>query len=412
MDSKNKSQKGLKHTWSRIVYVMRVLVLLAAVAFSIWIFQGDIYVAVALILSAAGVFVSGLAPGLVPELVQYMVQTPFMIGLLIPLWNLGEELLRWERMPILWAAVTLGTYALSVLMLLKMPARMRDPFEPWLPAGAIPPEQMKARKERTAQPVATSGYGSYSSSYTGAQTGTYTATHTQTTEAPKEKKRGFSFRRKKAEQAQPQPTSSYSRPPAEAPVTPGKKRGFSFRRKKAEQAQPQPTSSYSRPPAEAPVTPGKKRGFSFRRKKAEQAQPQPTSSYSRPPAEAPVIPGKKRRLSFGFGRKKREETPETRPVSPFSRDIRPTDTRATHDDQTGAAEQSRINPFKREKQQTQSPAKPAAAPRQSPAPQKSTSPFYFPDEDEEEDAMGMLWDLGDKNNDLIEKIRAKRKSLK
>ncbi len=136
------------HTWGQIVYSLRVLVLLVALGVVIWVYGGDAYVVGVLLICALGVFAAGIAPGLVPEMVRWVVMMPFVLGALIPLWRLVDALLRWEQDPILRAAGVLGGYAIAALLLIRLPTRMREPFVRWLPKGAIPSAEAEAIRRR------------------------------------------------------------------------------------------------------------------------------------------------------------------------------------------------------------------------------------------------------------------------
>lgn len=120
-------------------YLLRVTLLLAALAVTIAVFNGDGYVALALAISAGALFATGIAPGLIPAGVHAAAQTPFLLGFLIPLWALGETLLSGSAgLPD--AVRALALYGGAVLILFTLPRYMRGPFLYWLPEGAIPPE--------------------------------------------------------------------------------------------------------------------------------------------------------------------------------------------------------------------------------------------------------------------------------
>ncbi|MBN1967072.1 MAG: hypothetical protein JW910_20630 [Anaerolineae bacterium] len=144
-------RSGLTLNLRAMSYLLRVVLLLAALGVVIATFGGGVYVALALALSAAALFVTGIAPGLLPNAIHAAAQTPFLLGLLIPGWALVEAILQGSGGLLPEAVRSLALYGGAVLILFVLPRWMRAPFAAWLPEGAVPPETAKARREKSAR---------------------------------------------------------------------------------------------------------------------------------------------------------------------------------------------------------------------------------------------------------------------
>ncbi len=147
-------RRGFRSRWRRISYGLRVGLLLAALGVVVWVYGGDVYVALALAVCAAGLFAYGIAPGLIPPLVWIMARVPFVLGALIPLWQVVDALFKADRDALLLAGATVALYNLSVLVLIGLPRRMRGPFLKWLPAGALPTQELASGRARGAPRIA------------------------------------------------------------------------------------------------------------------------------------------------------------------------------------------------------------------------------------------------------------------
>lgn len=113
----------------RAAYALKVVLLLAALGVVIWVYHGDVYVALVLAGCAAGLFVTGIAPDLLPRLARWLVRLPFLLGFLIPLWQALDAVLRSELDDLIRAGEVLGLYAVAVLLLFLLPRWMKGPFQ-------------------------------------------------------------------------------------------------------------------------------------------------------------------------------------------------------------------------------------------------------------------------------------------
>lgn len=147
--SKVRTQRG---------YLMRILVLATSLLVVVRTFSGDLYVAIAVLASAGAIFVCEMAPGLTTPLVRYAVRLPLLLGAIIPLWAAADALLallqgRGGVLPLVVSLLAAAVYGASILMLIRLPARMRDPFVRWLPEHAIPPEAARPAAPRAEPKV-------------------------------------------------------------------------------------------------------------------------------------------------------------------------------------------------------------------------------------------------------------------
>jgi hypothetical protein len=281
-----KKDKGKQRTASGragYLYLMQVLVLIAATGAVIWVFGGDVYVAVVLALCALGLFAVGIAPGLIPRLIRYMVLTPFLLGGLIPLWGLIDAALKWNGDLALRAGGTALLYAVAVLLLVKLPERMRGPFEKWLPEQAIPEEERAAwrqrlREQREAERRARRE--KESAAYAAQSGASDDEDDESDEEAPRKGLFGFGRRGKSASTSSAKSTSaSTAYTSGKASAKPEKKGGFWRRGKQESSAKPAATSStYSG--GKASAKPEQKGGF-WRRGKKKDSEEKSADSQTR-----------------------------------------------------------------------------------------------------------------------------------
>jgi len=175
---KPRRRRGLRLSRARTAYLLRVGLLVAALAFVAWVYGGDVYVVLALGVCAVGLFARGIAPGLIPELVWIMVRVPFALGVFIPAWRALEALFQADGEGLTWAGTTVLVYGLAVWTLVRLPLGMRRPFLKWLPDGALSPQEQAAARAgevgttRGYRPAGTAGAGVYGRSAGGSAYGT------------------------------------------------------------------------------------------------------------------------------------------------------------------------------------------------------------------------------------------------
>ncbi|GAB4574963.1 MAG: hypothetical protein Kow0077_24090 [Anaerolineae bacterium] len=379
-------------TRAQITYLLRVLVWLTALGVIMIVYGGDVYVLGMLAACGLGVFALGIAPGLIPDLVRYVVLMPFYLGGLIPLWQIIEAVWRWERDPVLQAVGTAAAYALAVFMLVRMPRRMRTPFVRWLPKGAIPDEEAEAlrREAREREEAAKRA---------ARERATREAKAAQTAKPQGragEKRKPF-WRREKAQGAEA------SSPPASG--------GGWFRRKKAESA------GNVMPSSTGESASGSKRRKPFwRREKAQgaEASSQPASGG-------------------GWFRRKKAETPaEASAPSPAYESKQPLWQRPSPEpEEASASGGSFVNPFYSDEEDDFPDTREGinrygwAEEAEETGASSSVNPFYIDDEDEDTDGYDIYTaspsrseranesdsgpSVGTPTDDLIEKIREMRR---
>ncbi len=396
-----------RRTLAQILYTLRVLVLLAALGVVIWVYNGDAYVVLMLVICAVGAFIAGIAPGLVPGAVRLMITLPFALGALIPLWGALEAGLHGDPdLALHWLGVAVA-YAVAVLLLTRLPARMRGPFLPWLPEGALHQPAREARSStssrspdygKTSSYSASAGYSRESSSRStdygrepayGSAYGS--GSSRQNKPAENEKKGGLFGRREKATpepKAAPRPATPYGR--EATPVEREKKGGLFGRREKTApepKAAPRPATPYGR---EATPVEGEKKGglFGRREKTAPEpkAAPRPATPYGR---EATPAEGEKKGGLFG---RREKATPEPkaapRPATPYGREAIP----AEGEKKGGLfGRREKTAPEPKAPPQSIPPHKRDVTGPFTPPPERATGPFYSyatPDEDAEEAGIG------------------------
>ncbi|NPV68737.1 MAG: hypothetical protein HPY64_16510 [Anaerolineae bacterium] len=356
-----------RRTLAQILYTLRVLVLLAALGVVIRVYNGDAYVALMLVICAVGAFVAGIAPGLVPGAVRLMITLPFALGALIPLWGALEAGVHGDPdLALHWLGVAVA-YTVAVLLLTRLPARMRGPFLPWLPEGAL---QQPARHAPTRE-VHSSGAGSYSASAGYGRESSSRATD---------------YGREPAHSAAYSPGSSRQSKPAESE----KKGGLFGRREKTApepKAAPRPATPYGR--EATPVESEKKGGLFGRREKTApepKAPPRPATPYGR---EATPVESEKKGGLFG---RRGKATPEPkappRPATPYGREATPVES-----EKKGGlfGRRGKATPEPKAAPQSTPPHKRDVTGPFTAPPERVTGPFYSyatPDEDTEEAGIG------------------------
>lgn len=282
-------------------YAIRVLLLLAALGFVIWTYQGDVYVALVLAICAGGLFIDGIAPMIVSPLVRWIVRTPFALGALIPLWGIGDALLRGDMDALTHKAILGGVYGLAVLILLRLPRHMSGPFEHWLP------------DRTTARPAARREYASAGAGRDYSQRSTSGAFSSGSSRRAFSSSAGSS-----SSDRAPSGRTSFSRPSPSS--------GASRR----ESPRPERTSPFERKPEHSPTSSGTQRttrNFFSRERPSSSDSESPgrkSGESSRRKSASPSEGSKKRLTARGlFGRKGASSSESDSPESPERRGGKP-----------------------------------------------------------------------------------------
>lgn len=118
-------------------WLLRLVLLIVAVGVVIYVYGGDVYLALVIAGCALGIFVRQMIPDHVPEIIWWALLAPFVLGVLIPLWRVietvfnGNLVLTWDG--IIGPVVILVAYVVAALVVVFLPRGMRGPFTRFLP---------------------------------------------------------------------------------------------------------------------------------------------------------------------------------------------------------------------------------------------------------------------------------------